>query len=70
MCDYQFYLERSDGVSSTADYQQLRSEPAAVNHARRLLTQHSSAVRVRVWRNDKQVLVVGRAANDPDPRYA
>lgn len=70
MCDYEFYLERDDGVSSTADYQRLGSEPAALKHARRLLKQHASAARVRVWRDDRQVIVVRRTANDADPKFA
>lgn len=67
MCEFQFYLERPDGVAPTLDYRQFPSESAAVTHARGLLNAHASAVRVRIWRGDKPLLVVARAPGDPDP---
>jgi hypothetical protein len=72
MCDFQFYIERPDGVSSTLDYRRFASDKAALDHARELLQAHASAVRVRIWRDDEPEVVVARAPDPsrPDPKFA
>jgi hypothetical protein len=59
---YTFVAFRADGGSPFLDVRVFEDAEALESHARELLDEHRSCVRVEVWDGSDRLLVIGRDA--------
>jgi len=64
---YLFYPHREDGSALTFEAKELVGDGEAEAHALAVLAEHTSAIEVTIWRDEKMIGRVTRDTNGPRP---